>query len=314
MCYFAKNYFALKIIFLGTPDFAVESLKAIVDAGFNVVAVVTAPDKPAGRGMHLQQSPVKKIAIEKNIPVLQPVKLKDENFIAELKSYEADLQVVIAFRMLPLAVWNMPKLGTINLHASLLPDYRGAAPINRAIMNGEMETGVCTFFLKHEIDTGDLVMQKKIPIGKYMNAGELHDILMNTGAELIVETLRKIESGSYQTIPQGNNSNKFAPKIFTADCKINWNDKGETIYNTIRGLSPYPAAFTELDGKILKIYNADFIHTSDHKEQIGNYITDGKTYLHFVCANGIIDLKEIQLAGKKRMMVEEMLRGYRKEN
>ncbi len=314
MCYFAKNYFALKIIFLGTPDFAVESLKAIVDAGLNVVAVVTAPDKPAGRGMHLQQSPVKKIAIEKNIPVLQPVKLKDENFIAELKSYEADLQVVIAFRMLPLAVWNMPKLGTINLHASLLPDYRGAAPINRAIMNGEMETGVCTFFLKHEIDTGDLVMQKKVPIGKYMNAGELHDILMNTGAELIVETLRKIESGSYQTIPQGNNSNKFAPKIFTADCKINWNDKGETIYNTIRGLSPYPAAFTELDGKILKIYNADFIHTSDHKEQIGNYITDGKTYLHFMCANGIIDLKEIQLAGKKRMMVEEMLRGYRKEN
>ena len=314
MCYFAKNYFALKIIFLGTPDFAVESLKAIVDAGLNVVAVVTAPDKPAGRGMHLQQSPVKKIAIEKNIPVLQPVKLKDENFIAELKSYEADLQVVIAFRMLPLAVWNMPKLGTINLHASLLPDYRGAAPINRAIMNGEMETGVCTFFLKHEIDTGDLVMQKKVPIGKYMNAGELHDILMNTGAELIVETLRKIESGSYQTIPQGNNSNKFAPKIFTADCKINWNDKGETIYNTIRGLSPYPAAFTELDGKILKIYNADFIHTFDHKEQIGNYITDGKTYLHFVCANGIIDLKEIQLAGKKRMMVEEMLRGYRKEN
>jgi len=314
MCYFAKNYFALKIIFLGTPDFAVESLKAIVDAGLNVVAVVTAPDKPAGRGMHLQQSPVKKFAIEKNIPVLQPVKLKDENFIAELKSYEADLQVVIAFRMLPLAVWNMPKLGTINLHASLLPDYRGAAPINRAIMNGEIETGVCTFFLKHEIDTGDLVMQKKVPIGKYMNAGELHDILMNTGAELIVETLRKIESGSYQTIPQGNNSNKFAPKIFTADCNINWNDKGETIYNTIRGLSPYPTAFTELDGKILKIYNADFIHTSDHKEQIGNYITDGKTYLHFVCANGIIDLKEIQLAGKKRMMVEEMLRGYRKEN
>ncbi|MEI6509002.1 MAG: methionyl-tRNA formyltransferase, partial [Bacteroidota bacterium] len=170
----------MKIIFLGTPDFAVESLKAIVDAGLNVVAVVTAPDKPAGRGMHLQQSPVKKFAIEKNIPVLQPVKLKDENFIAELKSYEADLQVVIAFRMLPLAVWNMPKLGTINLHASLLPDYRGAAPINRAIMNGEMETGVCTFFLKHEIDTGDLVMQKKVPIGKYMNAGELHDILMNT--------------------------------------------------------------------------------------------------------------------------------------
>ena len=301
----------LKIIFLGTPDFAVASLKAIIENGFDVVAVVTAPDKPAGRGMHLQFSPVKKYALEKNIPVLQPEKLKDPNFVEELKSYHADLQVVIAFRMLPEIVWNMPPLGTVNLHASLLPDYRGAAPINWAIINGEKETGVSTFFLKHDIDTGDLIMSKKVVITDKMNVGELHDILMNTGAEVIVETIQSIEQKTTQPTPQKNNSNKIAPKIFTAHCKINWNSDGENIYNLVRGMSPYPGAFTELDEKILKVFECDFIEDSAIKKQPGEISTDGKSFLKFACNNGWIELKNVQLAGKKRMSIDELLRGYR---
>lgn len=301
----------MKIVFLGTPDFAVASLKAIIDNNFDVVAVVTAPDKPAGRGMHIQYSPVKKYALEKNIPVLQPLKLKDEEFVKKLKSYQADLQVVIAFRMLPELVWNMPKLGTVNLHASLLPDYRGAAPINWAIINGETETGVSTFFLKQDIDTGDIIMSKKVAITDEMNAGELHDILMHTGAEVIVETLKAIESSSYQTTPQKSESNKNAPKIFTEHCKIDWNIEGEKIRNIVRGMSPYPGAFTELNGKILKIFECSFIADTEIKKQPGQVFTDGKNFMKFSCKNGWIDLKSVQLSGKKRMNIVELLRGYR---
>ena len=301
----------MKIVFLGTPDFAVASLKAIIDHGFDVVAVVTAPDKPAGRGMHLQISAVKKFALEKNIPVLQPIKLKDEAFIEALKNYHADLQVVIAFRMLPEVIWNMPKLGTVNLHASLLPDYRGAAPINWAVINGETETGVSTFFLKHDIDTGDIILSKKVAITDEMNAGELHDILMNTGADVIVETLIAIENNSFKSTPQKKDSHKIAPKIFTEHCKINWNNEGENIRNLIRGMSPYPGAFTELEGKILKIFDCDFKEDNEIKNQPGEFETDGKTFLKFACNNGWINLKNVQLSGKKRMNIDELLRGYR---
>lgn len=301
----------MKIVFLGTPDFAVASLKAIIDHGFDVVAVVTAPDKPAGRGMHLQISAVKKFALEKNIPVLQPIKLKDEAFIEALKNYHADLQVVIAFRMLPEVIWNMPKLGTVNLHASLLPDYRGAAPINWAVINGETETGVSTFFLKHDIDTGDIILSKKVAITDEMNAGELHDILMNTGADVIVETLKAIENNSFKSTPQKKDSHKIAPKIFTEHCKINWNNEGENIRNLIRGMSPYPGAFTELEGKILKIFDCDFKEDNEIKNQPGVFETDGKTFLKFACNNGWINLKNVQLSGKKRMNIDELLRGYR---
>jgi methionyl-tRNA formyltransferase len=301
----------LRIVFLGTPEFSVASLKALVENGFNVVAVVTAPDKPAGRGMHLQESAVKQFAKAHNIPVLQPEKLKNPDFIEELKSYQADIQVVIAFRMLPESVWNMPRLGTVNLHASLLPDYRGAAPINWAIINGETETGVCTFFLKHEIDTGDMIMRRKVNITPEMNAGELHDTLMNTGAEVIVETLKSIENNSCQLTPQGSGSHKTAPKIFTEDCRINWNKNGEEIHNLIRGMSPYPGAFTELNGKMLKIYQSVFIPDSNGNKTAGEIVTDGKTFLRFACKNGWIDLKTVQLAGKRKMNIDELLRGYR---
>ena len=301
----------MKIVFLGTPDFAVASLKAIIDKGFDVVAVVTAPDKPAGRGMHLQFSPIKKFALEKNIPVLQPTKLKDELFINELKSYQADIQVVIAFRMLPEVVWNMPKLGTVNLHASLLPDYRGAAPINWAIINGEKETGVSTFFLKHDIDTGDIILSKKVAITDEMNVGELHDILMNTGADVIVETLKSIENNSFQSTPQKKESVKIAPKIFTEHCKVNWNNDGENIYNLVRGMCPYPGAFTELDGKMLKIFECEFIAEPAIQKLPSEISTDGKSFLKFACKNGWINVKNVQLAGKKRMNIDELLRGYR---
>lgn len=300
----------MKVVFLGTPDFSVPSLDAIIKAGFEVVAVVTAPDKPAGRGMKLQSSAVKKYAGEHHIPVLQPAKLKDPIFIEQLRSYKADVQVVIAFRMLPEEVWNMPPMGTINLHASLLPDYRGAAPINWAIINGETETGVSTFLLKHEIDTGDIIFRENVTITHDMNAGELHDLLMNVGAEVIVKTLHAVESGHYTPIPQHNNSTKLAPKIFTEQCKIDWNRDGEQIYNQIRGLSPYPGAFTTLDQKILKIYQATFT-PGNTTTGTGIYDTDHKTYLRISCINGWLNLKEIQLEGKKRMFAEEFLRGFK---
>lgn len=289
------------------------SLEAIVAAGFEVVAVVTAPDKPAGRGMHLQEPAVKQAAKRLNIPVLQPVKLKDPAFLEELASYKADLQVVIAFRMLPEAVWNMPPLGTVNLHASLLPDYRGAAPINWAIINNEQETGVTTFFLKHEIDTGDMIMQRRVPITPTMNAGELHDILMRVGAEVTVETLKLIERGSYTATPQQGGSDKVAPKIFSGHCRINWEETGEKIYNLIRGLSPYPGAFTEFDGKMLKVYESGFMPDSYVQDRPGTAWTDGRSTIRFACKDGWIAVKTVQLEGKRKMSVEELLRGYRQQ-
>ncbi len=298
----------MRIIFLGTPDFSVPSLDAIVKAGHEVVAVVTMPDKPAGRGMQLQQSAVKKYAVENNIKVLQPVKLKDPEFLTELLSLNADLQVVIAFRMLPQIVWQMPKFGTLNLHASLLPDYRGAAPINWAIINGETKTGVSTFFLKHEIDTGDVLLTKEVEITPTMNAGELHDLLMNIGAETVLKSLEMIENGNTNGAPQGNDNNKMAPKIFKENCLINWDNTAENIHNLIRGLSPYPSAFTHFDNKILKVFEAN-VELINHNEPIGKFISDNKTYLKVACQDGYIHLQQIQLEGKKRMKVDEFLRG-----
>jgi len=301
----------MKIVFMGTPDFAVASLDALVQANFDVVAVVTAPDKPAGRGQKLNESAVKKYAVEKGIPVLQPEKLKNPEFIEELRSYQADLQVVVAFRMLPEIVWNMPAKGTINLHGSLLPQYRGAAPINHAIINGEKESGVTTFFLKQEIDTGDIILSDSVPIADDETAGELHDKLMVVGANLLVKTLRAIEANNIIEQPQPQNDDlKHAPKIFKEDCKIDWNNQAQTIHNLIRGLSPYPTAFTVLNEKNLKVFKAE-IEDKEPGIVAGGFLTDGKTYLKFAAKDGFIKLLDIQYEGKKRMLIEDFLRGMR---
>lgn len=297
---------------MGTPDFAVASLQALLQAGENVVAVVTSTDKPAGRGQKLQESAVKKFAVAHNIPVLQPLKLKDFTFLEELASYQADLQVVVAFRMLPEVVWNMPPKGTINVHASLLPQYRGAAPINHAIMNGETKTGVTTFMLQHEIDTGVVLFATETPITSTDNAGTLHDKLMQSGAETLIKTVHAIKSGNIQPIEQNtliNEPLKSAPKIFKEDCLIDWNDSTENVYNKIRGLSPYPAAYTILEGKTLKIY--DIEKDSNVTATAGSFETDGKTQLSFSTADGRILIKELQIEGKKRMSTVDFLRGYR---
>ncbi len=296
---------------MGTPDFAVASLDALVQANFDVVAVVTAPDKPAGRGQKLNESAVKKYAVEKGIPVLQPEKLKNPEFIEELRSYQADLQVVVAFRMLPEIVWNMPAKGTINLHGSLLPQYRGAAPINHAIINGEKESGVTTFFLKQEIDTGDIILSDSVPIADDETAGELHDKLMVVGANLLVRTLLAIEANKITEQPQPQNDDlKHAPKIFKEDCKIDWNSPAQTIHNLIRGLSPYPTAFTVLNEKNLKVFRAE-IEDKEPGIVAGGFLTDGKTYLKFAAKDGFIKLLDIQYEGKKRMLIEDFLRGMR---
>ena len=301
----------MKIVFMGTPDFAVASLDALVQANFDVVAVVTAPDKPAGRGQKLNESAVKKYAVEKGIPVLQPEKLKNPAFIEELRSYQADLQVVVAFRMLPEIVWNMPAKGTINLHGSLLPQYRGAAPINHAIINGEKESGVTTFFLKQEIDTGDIILSDSVPIADDETAGELHDKLMVVGANLLVKTLLAIEANKITEQPQPQNDDlKHAPKIFKEDCKIDWNSPVQTIHNLIRGLSPYPTAFTLLNEKNLKVFKAE-IEDKEPGIVAGGFLTDGKTYLKFAAKDGFIKLLDIQYEGKKRMLIEDFLRGMR---
>nr|WP_315421883.1 methionyl-tRNA formyltransferase [uncultured Pedobacter sp.] len=301
----------MKIVFMGTPDFAVASLDALVQANFDVVAVVTAPDKPAGRGQKLNESAVKKYAVEKGIPVLQPEKLKNPEFIAELKSYQADLQVVVAFRMLPEVVWNMPPKGTINLHGSLLPQYRGAAPINHAIINGEKESGVTTFFLTHEIDTGNIILSDSTAIADDETAGDLHDKLMYIGANLLVKTLKAIEAGEVNEQPQPQSGElKHAPKIFKDDCKIDWNNQAQTIYNLIRGLSPYPTAFTFLNDKTLKVFKAE-IEDKEPGIVAGGFLTDGKTYLKFAAKDGFIKLLDIQYEGKKRMLIEDFLRGMR---
>ena len=306
----------MNIIFMGTPDFAVASLDALIQSGCTIVGVVTAADKPAGRGQKLGESAVKKYAIQKGLKVLQPNKLKDPNFLAELKSLNADLQVVVAFRMLPEVVWNMPPKGTINLHASLLPQYRGAAPINWAIINGEKESGVSTFFLKHEIDTGDILFSQRILIPDTYTAGDLHDELMRVGAKLLVETVQAIDEGNYQEIPQSAvrlvDHLKHAPKIFKEDCEINWNHPVQTIYNRIRGLSPSPTGFTKLNGKTLKLFRVD-IDPIQPKIQPGKFVSDGKTELKFACTDGFISIKELQLEGKKRMGIDEFLRGVRLE-
>jgi methionyl-tRNA formyltransferase len=304
----------MKIIFMGTPDFAVASLEALLEAGTEVVGVVTAPDKPAGRGQKLSESAVKQFAVEKGLKVLQPEKLKNPDFLAELKALNADLQVVVAFRMLPEVVWSMPPKGTINLHASLLPQYRGAAPINWAIINGEKESGVTTFFIKQEIDTGAILFVEKITIDENTTAGEYHDRLMNKGAGLLVKTVKAIESGRYTEQPQEQliegQELKHAPKIFKEDCRIDWNQPVEKVYNLIRGLSPYPASYTDLNGKTFKLYKA-VKETEQPTVEPGGYLTDNKTYLKFACANGYIQVTDVQLEGKKRMGVEEFLRGVK---
>jgi len=298
----------MRIVFFGTPDFAAHSLQSLINAGVNVVAVVTAPDKPAGRGMNLQSSAVKMCAEKNNLPVLQPFKLKDPEFVQELASYQADLQIVIAFRMLPEIVWNMPAKGTMNLHASLLPDYRGAAPINWAIINGEKKSGVCTFFLKHEIDTGDILLSREVEITPTMNAGELHDLLMQTGAELVIESVKKVESGNYSGIPQTPSSTKTAPKIFKEHCLIQFNQPAENVYNLIRGMSPYPAAYFQLNRKNMKVFKAE-IKQSNQLLEPGSIETDGKSYLQIKCADDFISLLEVQPESKKRMSIEDFLRG-----
>lgn len=274
-----------------------------------VVAVVTAPDKPAGRGMKLQQSAVKKYAVEKNIPVLQPEKLKSPEFLDELRSYHADVQVVVAFRMLPEVVWNMPPLGTINVHASLLPNYRGAAPINWAIINGEKETGVTTFKLQHEIDTGHILLQSTVGITEQDTAGTLHDKLMTAGAALIVDTLHQLEKGHVAEKPQiVLDEYKHAPKLFTETCLIDWNHTTEHVFNLIRGLSPYPAAYTIVNDKKMKLFLCSKIIDA-HQLQPGTLLSDNKHSIRFACADGFIEVNELQLEGKTRMKTDDFLRG-----
>lgn len=305
-----------RIVFMGTPDFAVASLDALVKAGCHIVGVITAPDKPAGRGMKLTESAVKKYAVEKGLHILQPEKLKNPAFIEELRALQADLQIVVAFRMLPEIVWNMPALGTVNLHGSLLPQYRGAAPIHWAVINGEKETGVTTFKLKHEIDTGDILLQKSFPISDDETTGEVHDRMKIIGADLLVETVKGLANGSIQKIDQsavgGGQSTelKHAPKIFTEDCQINWNQPVDNVHNLIRGLSPFPGALTVLDGKILKVYRGKK-ELANHSHEPGKVVSDGKTFLKFACTNGYIHILDLQLEGKKRMFTEDFLRGYR---
>ncbi len=303
----------LRIIFMGTPEFAVASLQKLVDAGCNIVGVITAPDKQAGRGMQLQQSAVKKYATEKGLLVLQPEKLKNEAFIDQLKSLAADIQVVVAFRMLPEVVWAMPALGTINVHGSLLPQYRGAAPINWAIINGDKTTGVTTFKLEHAIDTGNILLKDEIRIEETDNAGSIHDKLMQVGANLLLQTLQGIANNSILATAQQNKAVadlKHAPKIFTETCIINFNKSVAEVNNLIRGLSPFPTAFTNFEEKKLKIFTADVIFENVN-ESAGTYLTDKKSYLHFACIDGYIAVKELQLEGKKKMDIESFLRGYR---
>ena len=311
----AEKFQLLRIVFMGTPEFAVASLDALVQAGCNVVGVITAPDKPGGRGMQLQQSAVKKYAVEKNLHILQPEKLKNPEFLAELKSLNADLQIVVAFRMLPELVWNMPPMGTVNLHGSLLPQYRGAAPINWAVINGEKETGVTTFKLKHEIDTGDVLLQQSFLIGEDDTASEVHDKMKEIGAELLIETVKGLADGLLKEQPQTLNLKPqtllHAPKIFTETCKIDFTKTVDEVHNLIRGLSPFPGAFTELGGKMLKIYKSKKEASSNSSMGGVAYETDSKTFLKFACSNGYIHILELQLEGKKKMSVEEFLRGYR---
>lgn len=300
----------LRIIYMGTPEFAVPSLQILVENGFNVVAVITAPDKPKGRGQKLATSPVKDYAVSQNIPVLQPTNLKSPEFIEELRSYNANLQIVVAFRMLPEMIWDMPEIGTFNLHASLLPQYRGAAPINWAIINGEKETGVTTFFLKHEIDTGNIIFQEKETIEEDDNVGDLYSRLMERGSKLVLKTVQAIQNGDYPQLAQDESGEiKHAPKIFKETCEIDWNKSSEEVYNFIRGLSPYPAAWTMINGTQFKIYDTEKLDFTIAGEKPGDYSTDNKTYLHIQTGGKALSIKELQMQGKKRMNIEDFLRG-----
>ena len=310
----------LRIVYMGTPEFAVESLKRLVEGGYQVVGVITMPDKPMGRhGSVLQPSPVKQYAVSQGLKVLQPEKLKNEEFLEELRALKADLQIVVAFRMLPEVVWSMPRLGTFNLHASLLPQYRGAAPINWAVINGETETGITTFFLKHKIDTGEIIDQVRVPIADTDNVEVVYDKLMKLGGDLVVKTVDAILEGNVKTTPQEQRATatelRPAPKIFKETCRIDWNVGVKKVYDFVRGLSPYPAAWTELhQGEAapmsLKIFETEKIFTP-HSLKPGTVVTDKKTYFHIASTDGFLRVLSLQLAGKKRMEVADFLRGYR---
>lgn len=307
-----KDPKSIRIVFMGTPDFAVASLQALLDGGLNVVGVITAPDKPAGRGLALQQSPVKELAVANKIPLLQPLKLKDPQFLEQLAAWKPDLQVVVAFRMLPEVVWALPPMGTINLHGSLLPNYRGAAPINWALINGEKKTGVTTFLLKHEIDTGDLLLQRELEIEQTDNFGTLYNKLKVMGAKVLTETIERYVQEKITPVPQSNLEHqlKAAPKLQKETGEIDWNCAGTAINNLIRGLSPVPGAFAKLDGKLLKIYKATPL---EEKISVppGTIDTDGKNFLRFACQDGWIQIEELQLEGKKKMPITPFLQGYR---
>lgn len=295
---------------MGTPEFAVPSLQILVENGFHVVAVITAPDRHKGRGQKLATTPVKDYAVSQGIPVLQPTNLKSPEFLEELKSYQANLQIVVAFRMLPVTVWDMPEIGTFNLHASLLPQYRGAAPINWAIINGEKETGVTTFFLKHEIDTGNIIFQEKEPIEEDDTVGDLYSRLMEKGAQLVLKTVRAIQANDYPQLPQDEAQDiKHAPKIFKETCEIDWARSSEDIYNFIRGLSPYPAAWTIINGKNFKIFGAKKLDFASVGEKPGDIETDNKSYLHIQTGGNAIAITELQMQGKKRMDIKSFLIG-----
>lgn len=310
----------LRIVYMGTPEFAVESLKRLVEGGYNIVGVITMPDKPMGRhGSVLQPSPVKQYAVSQGLKVLQPEKLKNEEFVAELRSLNADLQIVVAFRMLPEVVWNMPRLGTFNLHASLLPQYRGAAPINWAVINGDTETGITTFFLKHEIDTGEVIDQVRVPIADTDNVEVVYERLMRLGGDLVLKTVDAILEGSVKTIPQEELAQvgelRPAPKIFKETCRIDWTIGVKRIYDFVRGLSPYPAAWTELyqegtDPVMLKIFETEKLFC-EHSLALGTIVTDCKTYFKIASSDGYVNVLSLQLAGKKRMEINDFLRGYR---
>ena len=310
----------LRIVYMGTPEFAVESLKRLVEGGYNIVGVITMPDKPMGRhGSVLQPSPVKQYAVSQGLKVLQPEKFKNEEFVAELRSLNADLQIVVAFRMLPEVVWSMPRLGTFNLHASLLPQYRGAAPINWAVINGDTETGITTFFLKHEIDTGEIIDQVRVPIADTDNVEVVYERLMRLGGDLVLKTVDAILEGSVKTIPQEELAQdgelRPAPKIFKETCRIDWTIGVKRIYDFVRGLSPYPAAWTELyqegtDPVMLKIFETEKLFC-EHSLAPGTIVTDCKTYFKIASSDGYVNVLSLQLAGKKRMEINDFLRGYR---
>ena len=322
----------LRIVYMGTPDFAVEALRQLVEGGYNVVGVITMPDKPAGRGHKIQYSPVKQYALEQNLPLLQPEKLKDEAFVQALREWKADLQIVVAFRMLPEVVWSMPRLGTFNLHASLLPQYRGAAPINWAVINGDTETGITTFFLKHEIDTGEVIQQVRAPIADTDNVEIVHDKLMMLGGKLVVETVDAILNGVVKPVPQEEmavvGELRPAPKIFKETCRIDWNQPVKKVYDFIRGLSPYPAAWSELvspEGEVVvvKIFETEKYIRNEGKRcrnsrgcfcKVGSIETDGKKYIKVAVPGGFVSVLSLQLPGKKRLKTDELLRGFRLTN